>query len=153
MISNSTIIILLIILIVLIILSLVLLFTTKHLQRRAKRLEAERYRNKGALLPIANPNYIATRSMHHLSLDSGESFRQSFYKQLHSPTLSVPEIRITFPDEDLLPADPTNPGQRVSRVVVVQVGESGAAYVTPPPAYDGFHDVDIVTVGGLKEKR
>jgi len=88
------------------------------------------------------------------SFDVGEPLiRQSIYRSPSSGTLLVPEIRITFPDEDDMPVDPKVPGQRMSRVVVVQVGESGAAYVTPPPAYDGFHDVDIEAVGGLKEKR
>jgi hypothetical protein len=62
----------------------------------------------------------------------------------------VPEIRITFPEEDILPQNPG--GQRTSRVVVVQVGESGAAYVTAPPPYEGFEDVDISKIGGLREK-
>lgn len=159
---NSTVIVLLIVLIVLLVVSLLLFVAIKYLRRLGKKREAERYRGKSALLPIANP-HSNSRSMtdfahSSLSIDGGESFRQSFYRQLCAPTssttnLTVPEIRITFPDEDLPPMNPSSPGQRTSRVVVVQVGESGAAYVTPPPAYDGFHDIDMSTVGGLKEKR
>jgi len=82
-----------------------------------------------------------------------DSFRKSFYTP-DSPSfltpLSVPEIRITFPEEDFPPLG--HGGQRTSRVVIVQVGESGAAYVTAPPPYEGFQDVDMSKVGGLKEK-
>ncbi|EPS41077.1 hypothetical protein H072_5031 [Dactylellina haptotyla CBS 200.50] len=71
-----------------------------------------------------------------------------------SPTSPVPEIRITFPEEES--AD----GKRKSgRVVVVQVGEAGAAFVRdiepdnlPPYAKGEFSSVDLSKVGGLKEK-
>ena len=101
---------------------------------------AEKYRGKGALLPIANiyakprnpiPQHPA------LNLDP-DSFRKSFYQTPYSPsassTFTIPEIRITFPDEDVPPQSKS--GVRTSRVVVVQVGESGAAYVTNPPPYE-----------------
>lgn len=153
----STITILLVVLIVLLVISLCLFITTKHLQVVAKRKAAERYRGKGALLPIANI-HIKQRSpmMKHPSMSFEDSnFRKSFY-QSHSPPssscLSVPEIRITFPDEDFPPQIPGVPGQRTSQVVVVQIGESGAAYVTAPPPYEGFQDIDMSNVGGLKEK-
>lgn len=95
--------------------------------------------------------------MQHPSLSFDDSnFRKSFYQYSNSPSpsscLGVPEIRITFPDEDFPPQFPGVPGQRTSQVVVVQVGESGAAYVTAPPPYEGFQDVDMANVGGLKEK-
>jgi hypothetical protein len=73
---------------------------------------------------------------------------------------SVPEIRITFPDED-----DKETGRRVSgRVVVVQVGEAGVGYVRPLPdqdlppyqqtrPVDRFDSVDIERIGGLKEIR
>lgn len=71
-----------------------------------------------------------------------------------TPTSPVPEIRITFPEEES--AD----GKRKSgRVVVVQVGEAGAAFVRdiepdnlPPYQKGGFSSVDLSKVGGLKEK-
>ncbi|KAK6334903.1 hypothetical protein TWF718_010347 [Orbilia javanica] len=71
-----------------------------------------------------------------------------------TPTSPVPEIRITFPEEES--AD----GKRKSgRVVVVQVGEAGAAFVRdiepdnlPPYQKGGFSSVDLNKVGGLKEK-
>ncbi|RKF51423.1 hypothetical protein GcC1_225019 [Golovinomyces cichoracearum] len=69
---------------------------------------------------------------------------------------SVPEIRITFPDEQ------DESGRRMSgRVVVVRVGESGIGLEPlrdedQLPAYeekgDRFHSIDMDTIGGLKEK-
>jgi hypothetical protein len=68
---------------------------------------------------------------------------------------NVPEIRITFPEEE------DKDGRRVSgRVVVVQVGEAGVGFVRPleqdlPPyqsqATERFDSVDIDRIGGLKE--
>lgn len=67
---------------------------------------------------------------------------------------SVPEIRITFPEEE------DAQGRRKSgRVVIVQVGEAGVGYVRPVPEeslppyqqLDGFSSVDLDKVGGLKE--
>lgn len=100
------------------------------------------------------------KMMRHPSLtfekNDNESFRKSLYYPDSPLTPSssssaglIPEIRITFPDEDVPPGFP---GGRTSRVVVVQIGESGAAYITSPPAYEGFQDVETGKVGGLREK-
>jgi len=73
---------------------------------------------------------------------------------MHSP---VPEIRITFPDEE------DKQGRRRSgRVLVVRVGESGVGLEPlhdeeQLPAYvresgERFHSIDIERIGGLKEK-
>lgn len=67
---------------------------------------------------------------------------------------SIPEIRITFPEEE------DAYGRRKSgRVVIVQVGEAGVGYVRPVPEeslppyqqLNGFSSVDLEKVGGLKE--
>lgn len=76
-----------------------------------------------------------------------------------SPPLSpdnVPEIRITFPDEQ------DEAGRRMSgRVVVVRVGETGVGLEPLKeeqlPAYEKesgerFHSIDMERIGGLKEK-
>jgi hypothetical protein len=163
---QSTITILLVVLIIVLLTSLALFITTKYLKHVNQRKAAERYRGKGALLPVANirikpPKKGGLTLFQHPSMEfDPDAFRKSFYTPdspssiLHSPScftpLSVPEIRITFPEEDLPPEG--KGGQRTSRVVVVQVGESGAAYVTAPPPYEGFQDVDMSKVGGLKEK-
>ena len=157
MLIDYTITILLIVAIVLLIISLIVFITSKHLQRVAKRKAAERYRGKGALLPVANiyakPPTTKVQMMQHPDFKFDDSFRKSFYQFPSSSTssrLSVPEIRITFPEEDIPLQTPT--GQRMSRVVVVQVGESGAAYVTAPPPYEGHQNPDVSAAGGLKEK-
>ena len=69
---------------------------------------------------------------------------------------SVPEIRITFPDEQ------DESGRRKGgRVVVVRVGETGVGLEPLKeeqlPAYekengDRFHSIDMDRIGGLKEK-
>lgn len=70
---------------------------------------------------------------------------------------SIPEIRITFPEEE------DKQGRRVSgRVVVVEVGEAGVGFVRPlendglPPyqqkSEERFASVDLDRIGGLKEK-
>jgi len=81
---------------------------------------------------------------------------------LSSPTSplspdSVPEIRITFPDEQ------DESGKRKSgRVVIVRVGETGVGLEPlreeeQLPAYqkesnERFHSIDMERIGGLKEK-
>ena len=74
-----------------------------------------------------------------------------------TPTSPVPEIRITFPDEQ------DEAGRRKSgRVVVVRVGETSVGLEPLPedeqlPAYEKegserFHSIDMDRIGGLKEK-
>jgi len=69
---------------------------------------------------------------------------------------SVPEIRITFPDEQ------DESGRRKSgRVVIVRVGETGVGLEPVNdeqlPAYEKdsserFHSIDMERIGGLREK-
>jgi len=74
-----------------------------------------------------------------------------------TPTSPVPEIRITFPDEQ------DESGKRKSgRVVVVRVGETSVGLEPLKedeqlPAYEKesgerFHSIDMERIGGLKEK-
>jgi len=85
--------------------------------------------------------------------------KSSILSSPSSPPLtpeSVPEIRITFPDEQ------DESGRRKSgRVVVVRVGETGVGLEPLKdeqlPAYekesgDRFHSIDMERIGGLKEK-
>jgi hypothetical protein len=73
------------------------------------------------------------------------------------PDSPVPEIRITFPDEE------DQAGKRKNgRVVVVRIGESGSVGMEPvsqgdlPPyqsnEMERFHSLDLERMGGLKEK-
>ena len=85
--------------------------------------------------------------------------KSSILSSPSSPSLSpdsVPEIRITFPDEQ------DECGRRKSgRVVVVRVGETGVGLEPLKdeqlPAYEKeggvrFHSIDMERIGGLKEK-
>lgn len=73
------------------------------------------------------------------------------------PTSPLPEIRITFPEEE------DEMGKRRSgRVVVVKVSELGGVGMEPLenrqgglPAYgeeEGWKELDLERIGGLKEK-
>jgi hypothetical protein len=85
--------------------------------------------------------------------------KSSIISNPSSPALSpenIPEIRITFPDEQ------DESGRRRSgRVVVVRVGETGVGLEPLQdeqlPAYEKetgerFHSIDMERIGGLKEK-
>jgi hypothetical protein len=73
-----------------------------------------------------------------------------------SPPLTLPEIRITFPDDE--------EREKAGRVVVVRMGDNAAVGLEPlddekeqlPPyqlAEDGrFQSLDLERIGGLKEK-
>lgn len=74
----------------------------------------------------------------------------------NSPTSPIPEIRITFPEEE------DNTGKRLSgRVVVVRIGEGEAVGLEPVndehlPQYqrlesERFESLDLDRMGGLKE--
>jgi hypothetical protein len=72
------------------------------------------------------------------------------------PDSPVPEIRVTFPDEE----DPS--GRKNGRVVVVRIGDSGSVGMEPvaqdglPPYQSNetarFQSLDLERMGGLKEK-
>jgi hypothetical protein len=74
-----------------------------------------------------------------------------------SPPLSpVPEIRITFPDEQ----DETTGRRKSGRVLVVRVGEKGVGLEPLKdeeqlPAYEKerYQSLDLDRIGGLKEKK
>ncbi|KAL9038199.1 MAG: hypothetical protein Q9214_005382 [Letrouitia sp. 1 TL-2023] len=83
--------------------------------------------------------------------------KEAFVDEPPSPSQSpVPEIRITFPEEE------DGSGKRKSgRVVVVRISETGGVGLEPYhnddlPTYDGanddkFHSLDLNRIGGLKE--
>ncbi|RKF58211.1 hypothetical protein OnM2_069019 [Erysiphe neolycopersici] len=115
---------------------------------------------------LASPEMNKNRNHQHLSVNT--PFRRcssySIYEEKKSPLNSsssltpevVPEIRITFPDEQ------DEAGRRMSgRVVVVRVGEAGIGLEPlrdeeQLPAYEEnggrFQSIDIDQIGGLKEK-
>ena len=77
-------------------------------------------------------------------------------QELGSTTNSVPEIRITFPEEEEVDGK-----RRSGRVVVVNISETGGVGLEPYndehlPAYqksdsERFQDLDLERIGGLKE--
>lgn len=72
------------------------------------------------------------------------------------PSAAVPEIHITFPDEE------SKAGMQKGRVVVVHITDSGSVGMEPlrqetlPPYQkedaDRFQSLDLERIGGLREK-
>ena len=158
---STTMIDLLIALMILIFISLLLggaLYTVRKI-RRARAVACQQ-------LPLHNEK--PTSNHRRLTITATPYGRSSIYvydekssmiNNPSSPPLSpdnVPEIRITFPDEQ----DET--GRRMSgRVVVVRVGETSVGLEPLKeeqlPAYEKesrerFHSIDMERIGGLKEK-
>lgn len=154
--STTTTINLLIVLIVLVATGL-LLGGALFVLRRARRAK----KSRGSL-----PSYdAATRNHHGLRISTRDSAFVYSEKQnliensspMPMSPESIPEIRITFPEEE-----DKETGRRISgKVMVVAVGEAGVGYVKPLPDDDlpayqqrtqsGFAPVDLDKYGGLKE--
>lgn len=125
------------------------LFVIRRVNKKRLGPELPTHTRNTSLTVTAIPYKSAKRSSWFGSEKSSSGSRPG------TPTSPVPEIRITFPEEE--GAD----GKRKSgRVVVVQVGEAGAAFVRdinpesnlPPYQKGEFSSVDLAKVGGLKEK-
>ncbi|CAZ82552.1 unnamed protein product [Tuber melanosporum] len=121
---------------------------------------------RGRKVAGALPSYEASNKNHRgLTISTRDSVLVCSEKQHLIDTSSpmpltpesIPEIRITFPEEE------DKQGRRVSgRVVVVEVGEAGVGFVRPlendglPPYQqkleERFASVDLDRIGGLKEK-
>jgi hypothetical protein len=159
---STTVIDLLIALLVLLFVSLLLVGALYTVRRIRKRRAIARQR-----LPLYNEK--DNSSSHRLTITTapyGRGSRIYVYDEKsaipESPTSplspdNVPEIRITFPDEQ------DESGRRKSgRVVVVRVGETGVGLEPlnedeQLPAYEKegggrFHSIDMERIGGLKEK-
>jgi len=149
---------LLLTLFVLILLSLSLIGTLYFLRRRLLRNQA--------LLPVQHRNSNPRRLTISATSASGRTDsifiineKRNLMDNSSSPPPSpIPEIRITFPDEE------ATPGKRQStRVVVLRIGDSGAIGMEPvaeehlPPYQSSdaekFHSLDLERMGGLREKR
>ncbi|KAH8757477.1 hypothetical protein BGZ57DRAFT_944572 [Hyaloscypha finlandica] len=160
---STTVIDLLIALMVLIFVSLLLvgvLYTVRKI-RRNKAISRQQLPMHNDSKPISNHRRLTITASPY---GRGSSIyvydeKSSILSSPPSPPLSpdsVPEIRITFPDEQ------DESGRRKSgRVVVVRVGETGVGLEPLKdeqlPAYEKesgarFHSIDIERIGGLKEK-
>lgn len=116
-----------------------------------------------SLLPIHN------KSAHHRQLNISTNFNGPRHSSVYvydekrnlianassSASGSVPEIRITFPDEE-----GTSQKTRGGRVVIVKVGDSGTVGMEPvkdddllPPyqTAERFQSIDMDRIGGLKD--
>lgn len=124
-------------------------------------LRRKRQAMKQPVLPVHNGQV----SSHHRSLtittNKHDSVlvcdeKRSLMENSSSPPPSpVPEIRITFPEEE------DASGKRSSKMVVVRISEHGSVGLEPcheelPPYQTTdsgrFHSLDIERMGGLKEK-
>lgn len=127
-----------------------------------------RVRRKNAIarqsLPMHNEPTTQQQGHRRLTITAPAYTRYSVYDEKSpmmsgpsTPTSPVPEIRITFPDEQ------DDAGRRTSgRVVVVRVGDTSVGLEPLPedeqlPAYEKesgerFHSIDMDRIGGLKEK-
>ncbi|TDZ18392.1 hypothetical protein C8034_v006716 [Colletotrichum sidae] len=143
-----------------------LLVSTLFLMRRLRRQQ----RLQDEMLPSYQEVKTA-RNHHNLTIQTSQDGRSSVLyigqdgrspmlqnpqSAPHSPD-NVPEIHITFPDEQ------DEGGRRKSgRVLVVRVGDGGSVGLEPVrdeqlPAYEKdsksqFYSVDMDSIGGLKEK-
>ncbi|KMP09579.1 hypothetical protein CIRG_09749 [Coccidioides immitis RMSCC 2394] len=134
---SSTTVNLLITLLVLVLLGITLVGTLLVL--RKKRRAA-----KNAGLPMSESVYVIDEKRN--LVDNSSS----------PPSSPVPEIRITFPEEE-----DTNGTRRPGSVVVVRIGEKGGIGLEPyteslPPyqanSSDRFQSLDLDRMGGLKDK-
>jgi hypothetical protein len=146
---------LLITLLVLVLLALALVGGLLVIRRKRKA-------HKESMLPVHNgqvPDSGRRLTIHAGKTDSILVYdeKRSLMENSHSPPPSpVPEIRITFPEEE------DESGKRKSgRMVVVRISEAGSVGLEPcheelPPYQTTdtgrFHSLDIERMGGLKEK-
>ena len=146
---------LLVVLVVLLVVTLVSVFTLLFVRYRRRAQQSQE-------LPMYNEKRASLRSNHRrVTVRPTESIYILQEKQNlldnsdapPSPSASVPEIRIHFPEE--LDSD----GKRQSgRVVVVHVGEKGVGLEPVDdklPSYtqsERFQSLDLERIGGLKEK-
>lgn len=149
---------LLISLLVLVLLGIVLVATLLVLRRK-------RQNQMGLELPVHNGQCSANHRRFTISASSNTRTqsilvydeKRSLMENSSSPPPSpVPEIRITFPEEE------DESGKRKSgRVVVVRISDAGAVGLEPckeelPPYQSSdaerFQSLDIERMGGLKEK-
>ena len=158
---STTMIDLLIVLLVLVFVSLLLvgaLYTVRKIRRNRviARQQLPLHNEKGSK-PVSNHRRLTITATPYGRNSSIYVYDEKSSLASPPPTPdSVPEIRITFPDEQ------DESGRRKSgRVVIVRVGETGVGLEPlnddQLPAYEKesserFHSIDMERIGGLKEK-
>lgn len=147
---------LMILLLVLVLLALTLVGGLLVLRRKRQSV------SKNSVLPVHNGQVADNSRRLTITAHKHDSIfvydeKRSLMQNSDSPPPSpVPEIRITFPEEE------DEAGRRKSgRVVVVRISEAGSVGLEPckeelPPYQTTdtgrFHSLDIERMGGLKEK-
>ncbi|EFQ97278.1 hypothetical protein MGYG_00319 [Nannizzia gypsea CBS 118893] len=146
---NPTLVNLLIALLAIILFTMALVGVLMFLNRRRRRMQERRQSELPLYDKTAHSRRltITTTAYGQCMVDEKESGR---------PSSPVPEIRITFPEEE------DAAGKRTSgRVVVVRIGEKGSVGLEPcnedlPPyqsdSNERFQSLDLERIGGLKEK-
>lgn len=140
-------------------LAVVVLFTLRRM-RIQRRMRAETLPQYSDIKRGGNHRQLTIQTTHNgrssvLIFKDGSPMLANPQSPPHSLD-NVPEIHITFPDEQ------DEQGQRKSgRVVVVRVGDNATVGLEPLqeqlPAYEKesstqFYSIDIEKIGGLKEK-
>ena len=157
---NHAMVTLLIVLLVLVIVTVLLVGTLLVLRqrRRARKVQLPpAYEEKRISTSSTHSNHrrVAIRPSQSIHIYHDKETRVSESSEPSSPTSSLPEIRITFPEE----VDAS--GKRQSgRVVVVHVGDKGVGMGPADeklPAYQRsegkrFESLDLERIGGLNEK-
>ena len=158
---NGTMVTMLVILMVLVAITILLigaLFVLRQPRNARKVRQLPMYVEKRLSTSTTHSNHrrVSARPSQSIHIFSDKEFRVEEPSRPSSPTNSLPEIRITFPEE----IDAS--GKRQSgRVVVVHVGDSGVGLGPVDeklPAYqrtegERFQSLDLDRIGGLDEKR
>lgn len=159
--DNSVINSLVIVLAIIVALGLCLLGTLLVLRR------IRRQRDQAAKPPQYSDVVHENKNHHHLTIETKDGrssvilYNNPMLANPNSPPHSpdnVPEIHITFPEEE----DSTTGKRKSGRVVVVRVGDNAAVGLEPLdedqlPAYEkesngSFYSIDMDDIGGLREK-
>lgn len=164
--SDSTINILAIVLAIIVSLGVILLGALTIL----KRMRRQRNLQDGTSPPQYNDVVQQDKNHHRLTIETRSGRTSIMYNKDGRPMLAnpnspphspdnVPEIHITFPDEE---ADEAGGKRKSGRVVVVRVGDGAAVGLEPLdedelPAYEkessgSFYSIDMDDIGGLREK-
>jgi hypothetical protein len=118
-------------------------------------LVLRRIRNSRQKSDVEGQGFKSHRRSRHPPSISITNEKAAFLHSDSAPSSPVPEIRITFPEEE------STDGKRQSRVVVVHITEKGGVgyepYEEQLPAYEEkesgrFQSLDLERIGGLKEK-
>ena len=152
---------------ILLIVALMVLRSRRSRQQQAAQEQAEKMVDQNGDLPVHNTSHRSSYKSNHRRLTITASPYGRNSKPIYSysekeilmndspPTSPIPEIRITFPEEE------DEMGKRKSgRVVVVSVSDLGGVGLEPlrdekdsPPGYEGagWKELDLEQIGGLKE--